>query len=266
MQLGTSKSDIVDSPGPSENEHSRITGQGMEYGEAHGNGELRRQESTCAVVLTNHRITPTKWWSHCSKLSCCLLRRHSTVANSTKVNWAQPVLIQQLTKSVLLRMIRTIVLNDTNFKTIIHHVHRLKEHRYAKTIHLRYYAHQHSNVKAGKILDNLIDIRLFREENQAWVEKSVVTRIWIATTNMSADDILEQLQELLDLVSQNSKNPLSAPATHAAQTVSGLRMTFCRFPLICIIVIMEASRISYSTREAWRRRSMVSIVSPSGFR
>ncbi|KAF1916890.1 meiosis protein SPO22/ZIP4 like-domain-containing protein [Ampelomyces quisqualis] len=103
---------------------------------------------------------------------------------------------------VLLRMIRTIVLNDTNFRTIIHHVHRLKEH---------------SNFKAGKILDNLIDIRLFREENQAWVEKAVVTRIWIATTNMSADDVREQLQELLDIVLQNAKSPLSAPATHAAQ-------------------------------------------------
>jgi hypothetical protein len=30
---------------------------------------------------------------------------------------------------VLLRMIRTIVLNDTNFKTIMHHIHKLKEHR-----------------------------------------------------------------------------------------------------------------------------------------
>jgi hypothetical protein len=55
----------------------------------------------------------------------------------------------------------------------------------------------------------------------------VVTRIWITTTNMTADDNLEQLQELLDLVSQNSKDPLSAPATHAAQTVSGLRTILC---------------------------------------
>jgi hypothetical protein len=30
---------------------------------------------------------------------------------------------------VLLRMIRTIVLNDTNFKTIMHYIHKLKEHR-----------------------------------------------------------------------------------------------------------------------------------------
>lgn len=35
-----------------------------------------------------------------------------------------------LTSQVLARMIRTIVLNDTNFKTIIHHVHKLKNLRY----------------------------------------------------------------------------------------------------------------------------------------
>jgi hypothetical protein len=27
-------------------------------------------------------------------------------------------------------MVRTIVLNDTNFKTIMHHIHKLKESRY----------------------------------------------------------------------------------------------------------------------------------------
>lgn len=27
-------------------------------------------------------------------------------------------------------MVRTIVLNDTNFKTIMHHIHKLKEHKY----------------------------------------------------------------------------------------------------------------------------------------
>jgi hypothetical protein len=31
---------------------------------------------------------------------------------------------------VLARMIRTIVLNDTNFKMIVHHIHKLKDLRY----------------------------------------------------------------------------------------------------------------------------------------
>jgi hypothetical protein len=69
-------------------------------------------------------------------------------------------------------------------------------------------------------VDDLIDIRLFREENQAWIEKAIITRIWISTTDSLANNMLEQLQELLDTVSRNTQALLSAPATHAAQTVS----------------------------------------------
>jgi hypothetical protein len=117
-------------------------------------------------------------------------------------------------------MVRTIVLNDTNFKTIMHHVHKLKEHRYVVNHGWTIMPNGHSNATACKILDDLIDSRLFREENQSWIEKAVIMRIWIGTTTNPADNILEQLQELLDTVSRNSKAPLSAPATHAAQTVS----------------------------------------------
>jgi histone H3/H4 len=77
-----------------------------------------------------------------------------------------------------------------------------------------------SNVTACKALDDLIDMRLFREENQTWIEKAVITRIWIGTTNNFSENILEQLQELFDAIARNWKNHLSAPATHAAQTVS----------------------------------------------
>jgi hypothetical protein len=79
-----------------------------------------------------------------------------------------------------------------------------------------------SSVTACKILDDLIDIRLFREENQNWIEKAIMTRIWISTTSKLTENVLEQLQELLDTVSHDSKAPISAPATHAAQTVSTL--------------------------------------------
>jgi uncharacterized protein (DUF2267 family) len=80
-----------------------------------------------------------------------------------------------------------------------------------------------SNATAGQVLDDLIEIRLFREENEAWIEKAVITRIWIGTTNSCADKILDQLQEFLDRVSQHLQVALSAPATHAAQVVSEIR-------------------------------------------
>jgi hypothetical protein len=77
-----------------------------------------------------------------------------------------------------------------------------------------------SSLTACKLIDELIELRLFREEKEAWTEKAVITRIWISCTTHAAENILEQLHELFDTVSQNLKGSLSAPATHAAQTVS----------------------------------------------
>ncbi|KAF1940662.1 SPO22-domain-containing protein [Clathrospora elynae] len=139
--------------------------------------------------------------------------------------------------NVLLRMINTVLLNDTNFKTIMHHIHKLKDQ---------------SNVTACKALDDLIDIRLFREENQTWIEKAVITRIWIGTTNSFAEKALEQLQELFDTVGQNSKAPLSAPATHAAQTLLWKR------------VEVASSQELYVAAEAWCRTCLHHIFEKAG--
>ncbi|KAF2463463.1 SPO22-domain-containing protein [Lindgomyces ingoldianus] len=106
--------------------------------------------------------------------------------------------------TVLLRIIRSAVLNETIFKTIMHHIHKLKNY---------------SHPTACKILDDLIQLRLFREENQGWVEKAIITRIWVGTTSSSSQDILESLHELFENTLQQTKYPLSTAATHAAQTL-----------------------------------------------
>lgn len=62
-------------------------------------------------------------------------------------------------------------------------------------------------------------IRLFREEKEPWIEKSVITRIWLSTSDAHAESALEQLQQTFDTVLQESNFSLSAPATHAAQTL-----------------------------------------------
>jgi hypothetical protein len=62
-------------------------------------------------------------------------------------------------------------------------------------------------------------IRLIREENATWIEKAVITHIWISTSNVQAESALEQLQQMFDTVLQESNSLLSAPATHAAQTL-----------------------------------------------
>ena len=58
-----------------------------------------------------------------------------------------------------------------------------------------------------------------REENSAWIEKAAVTRVWLSTSGIHAENALEQLQQMLDFVLQESNFSLSAPATHAAQTL-----------------------------------------------
>lgn len=135
-------------------------------------------------------------------------------------------------------MIRTIVLNNTNYKTfvssfeagsaltvhsIMHHIHKLKDQEYVHLdqdhtadILIEYFS---SNI-ACRALDDLIELRLFREENQNWIEKAVITRVWIGTTKDCTENTLENFQALFDSVGQNLKASLTAPATHAAQTVS----------------------------------------------
>jgi hypothetical protein len=108
-------------------------------------------------------------------------------------------------------MIRTVVLNEINFKTLIHHIHKLKDLKYLLiTQSLRSVLTLSSSVYACRALDELLKSRLTRDEHGPWIEKVVITRIWIA---------LEQLQETFNFLEQESGFSLSAPATHAAQTL-----------------------------------------------
>lgn len=138
---------------------------------------------------------------------------------------------------VLLRMIRTVVLNNTNFRTIIHHIHKLKDH---------------NNVTACKALDDLIGIRLLREENQTWLEKAIIIRVWICTSNTYLENVLEQLQQLFDIVMQSSKTSLDAPATHAAQTLLWKR------------VEIASGQEQYTTAEAWCQICLHPIFEKAG--
>ena len=58
-----------------------------------------------------------------------------------------------------------------------------------------------------------------REENEQWIEKAIVIRVWLSTSGPSIGDSLQQLQQVFDAVVQDGGFSLSAPATHAAQTL-----------------------------------------------
>ncbi|KAF2447271.1 SPO22-domain-containing protein [Karstenula rhodostoma CBS 690.94] len=170
-------------------------------------GELKLSIMQSIVQAYMKLKTPearTKAWhmlqlleaDHEDKMSICLLRLE-LLYSETKVDPEQVYLVVH-------RLMHFVVLNDRNFKTIMHHVHKLKDQ---------------SAATACKIVDELISTRLFREEKEAWIEKAVITRVWITCTSFVAEGTLIHLRDFFDEILRNAKAPLSAQATHAAQTL-----------------------------------------------
>lgn len=106
--------------------------------------------------------------------------------------------------NVLIQMMRQIHLSDVNVRTILHHVHALK---------------QRNAGLAHTILVLFISERLLVMGEVAWVEKTVVTLLWICTTSTDLGNVTDQLEELLNGVVARSNSAFGASATHAAQVV-----------------------------------------------
>lgn len=109
-----------------------------------------------------------------------------------------------------------------------------------------------SNVYACKALDELLKSRLIRDEHGPWIEKAIITRIWISTSDAHAENALEQLQQIFDLLVQESNFSLSAPATHAAQT------------LLWKKVEAATAQDQDDTAEAWCRLCLHPILEKAG--
>ena len=107
-------------------------------------------------------------------------------------------------RGVLSRLFRSIHLSRPNFKTIMHHLHKLRA--------------IDSN-EACRAIDDFLTIRLFEQEREEFIERAAVMRIWITTTSGESSNVSSSLEEFLELVSKNSKKQFSSAATHAAQTL-----------------------------------------------
>lgn len=105
---------------------------------------------------------------------------------------------------VLQRISRTVHLTDSNLKTTIHHVHKLR---------LR------DPRMAHAALETLLLERLIDAEEPAWMEKIVVTMIWNCTISTNLTDALDLLRNILDTLFANRGRAIHPPATHAAQIV-----------------------------------------------
>ncbi|KAL2071470.1 hypothetical protein VTL71DRAFT_12705 [Oculimacula yallundae] len=138
---------------------------------------------------------------------------------------------------ILQRMIRTVVINDGNFKLIMSHIRKLNDK---------------SPSLATRALDDFLTLRIIQEDRDEWFEKALVTRLWIAVTQRDNPDSLAQLEDLFSTLVASSTKPASSAATLAAHTLLWKRI--------------EANYAigQYDTAEKWCHLAMHKIFAKSG--
>lgn len=109
-------------------------------------------------------------------------------------------------------IIRTVHITDTNIKTILHHIHKLR---------VRSPQMAHTN------LLTLLTERLLSADQPKWLEKVFVTAIWNCTTAPDFPNLLTALGSLLDALVPNHGQALSPSSTHAAQSVGSFPYPYC---------------------------------------
>ncbi|KAL9613943.1 MAG: hypothetical protein Q9167_001557 [Letrouitia subvulpina] len=105
---------------------------------------------------------------------------------------------------ILLQIVRTIHLHDSNIKTTLHHVNQLR-------IRSPQMAHQ--------VLFKILFERLLGLDMPFWVEKVLIMIIWNCTDSADKMNGLTILNEVFDRLMCGLKSALTVPATHAAQIV-----------------------------------------------
>lgn len=105
---------------------------------------------------------------------------------------------------VLRKIVLTVHLTDTNIKTALHHVHKLR----ARSPRI-----------AHTVLASLVTERLVGAEDSVWLEKTMITIIWNCSTSAGLADGHVLLKDVLDVVLADTGKAMSQSATHAAQVV-----------------------------------------------
>ncbi len=125
---------------------------------------------------------------------------------------------------ILRRMIRDSTLSEPSFKLIIHHIRKL---------------YDKSPVTGCAVLDDFI-LALTKVENQGWMERAVVTCMWMITNQRDTLSSIDAVHSVLSYLTR----PLSPEAAVAAQAVRNffvspdLFSALTRFP-----VDMEEARV-----------------------
>ncbi|KAF2233241.1 SPO22-domain-containing protein [Viridothelium virens] len=139
--------------------------------------------------------------------------------------------------TVLMSIVRTIVLTEASFKTILHHIHKLKDVNAAV---------------ACKTLDEVLELRLYEAGRQDWLEKAVVMRIWLTTAETNSVSTAESAHAFLQNVFGNLTKPFTLPAAHAVMTLLWKRIE------------AAFSQLQYEIAEQWCNIAHHQIFQNSG--
>ena len=119
---------------------------------------------------------------------------------------------------ILKRIVHTVHVTESTFKTIMHHVHSLRSR---------------NPQLAHSVLKDFLSSRLLDVENQEYMEKALVTMVWNLTSSAGLTDYDHTTLHILDGLKSKVVTTLSAPATHAVQMV---RSSWLHFMYISVFV------------------------------
>lgn len=107
---------------------------------------------------------------------------------------------------VVVHMMSTVVLTESAFKIIMQKIQQLCSI---------------GPYLACATLQQFLSVRLFESENKSWIQKAVVTVIWVAQAHVDVEDMnsTTSLRAIMDEVLGAIGNPFDADAAHASQTL-----------------------------------------------
>lgn len=104
---------------------------------------------------------------------------------------------------ILHRMIKTIEMNESSFKLIVHHLRKLDEK---------------NSIFAGACLDEFLTTCVFPSQREHWIDKAIILRTDMAVREGSLGSI-QALEAVLDQVQPSKGEPLSVNTAAGIQTV-----------------------------------------------
>ena len=105
---------------------------------------------------------------------------------------------------LLLRIVRTMHVTESTFRTTLHYFHKLRPR---------------SSTLAHVVLEKLLLERLPGTEKPEWIDRILVIIVWNLTTSTSHKGLQDSLKQILDVLPGFFPNSIGASATHAAHTV-----------------------------------------------